>query len=130
MRTNLDLNNKSFAFLDSPRFKTTEWCKAHIRELDLPNQTSNFLSCLPSLLNATKRYRNFSTCFNDPNCRAHSTRFLKRCRYLSFGNACFHSSNDICSCKPPNAYWRRDLDEASKTKSSARSNRLILNFPS
>ena len=81
MGTNIDLNTKNFAFLDNSHFKTAEWFKACITALALPDRTSNSSSCQPSLLNATPRYLNFSTCFNDtpPTCREHWTGFLERC---------------------------------------------------
>ena len=80
MGTNVDLNTESFAFLDSSRFKTTEWCKARITALALPDRTSNSSSCLPSLVNTSLRYLNFFNCFNDtpPTCREHWTEFLER----------------------------------------------------
>ena len=70
---NIDLNTESFAFLASCRFKTTEWCKAHITVRALPDQTSKSLSCLRSLMNATPQYFNCSTCLNEtpPTCREH-----------------------------------------------------------
>ena len=81
MRTNINLNAESYAFLNSYSFKTTEWCKARITALAFPDRTSISLFCLPSLVNATPRYLNFSTCFNDtpPTRREHWTRFLERC---------------------------------------------------
>ena len=50
-----NIDTKSFAFLDSSRFKTTERCKARVTALALPNQTSNSLSCFPSLVNAAPK---------------------------------------------------------------------------
>ena len=64
METNTDLNTESFAFLDSSRFMTTEWCKYRITSLALPDRTFNSSSCLPSLVNVTPRHLNLSTCFN------------------------------------------------------------------
>ena len=48
METNIDSNTEwsCFAFFDSSRFQTTEWCKAHITELALPDRTFNSSSCL------------------------------------------------------------------------------------
>ena len=79
MWTSIDFNIECFAFLDSSHFKTTEWCKARITALALPYQTSIFSSCFPSLVNATPRYLNFSSGFNDTpptrkeHCRRSST---------------------------------------------------------
>ena len=80
MGTNIDLNTESFAFLTNSHFKTTEWCKARMTALALRDRTSNSSSCLPSLVNATPRYLNFSTCFNDtpPICREYWTGFLEK----------------------------------------------------
>ena len=79
MGSNIDLSTKSFAFLDRYRFKTTEWCKARITALALPDRTSNSLFCLLSLVISTPRYLNFSTCFHDtlPTCREHGQDFSK-----------------------------------------------------
>ena len=103
METNIDLNIESFAFLDSSRFKTTEWGQARNTALALPNRTSNSSSCLPSLVNATPRYLNFSTYFNDtpPTYRKHWTGFLEKCRIsvlevLIFISAMSHAADTCC----------------------------------
>ena len=49
------LKIESFAFFDSSRFMTTEWCKARITAQALPIWVSSYLSCLPPLVNATPR---------------------------------------------------------------------------
>ena len=81
-KTTINLNTESFAFLDSSRFRTTEWCKARITALALLDRTSNSSSYLLLLVNVTPRYLNFSICFNDtpPTCREHWTGFFERCR--------------------------------------------------
>ena len=131
MGTNIDLNTESFAFLNNYRFKTTEWCKARITALALPNQTSNSSSCLPTLVNATPRYLNFSTCFNNtpPTCRKYWTGFLKKygtsvLEVLIFIPAILHAS-----AKAFNTCWRPDFNAASETKLSAKSSPLILHLP-
>ena len=108
MWTNIDLNTESFAFLYSSSFKVTEWCKARITALALPDQTPNSLSYLPSLVNAIPRYLNFSVCFNNTllTQRKQWTGFLKRCsnsvlEVLIFIRAMLHAA-----AKPFNAYWR------------------------
>ena len=64
---------ENFAFFDCLSFKTTERCKARITTLALSDRTTNCLSCLATLVNATSRYLNFTICFNDtpPTCREH-----------------------------------------------------------
>ena len=122
--TNIDLNTKSFTFLDSSRFKTTEWREARIVELVLLDRISNSSSCLPSLINATPRYLNFSTCFNDtpPTCREHWTRFLETCSTAVLEVLMFIPAMSHAAAKGD------DFEEASKTKSFAMSNRLILHL--
>ena len=73
---------------------------------------------------------NSSTCFNDtpPACREHGTGFLGKCitsvlKVLIFIPAIIHAAG-----KPLNTCWRPDTNEASKTKSFAKSNRLILDL--
>ena len=122
MGTNINLKTESFAFLDSSRFKTTEWCKARTTTLVLPDRTSNSSSCLSSLVNATPRYLNFSTCFNDtpPTCKRHWKGFLERCRTSVLEELNFIPARLHAAVKPFNACWRPGFEEASKTKSSAK----------
>jgi len=51
-------------------------------------------------------------------------------KYLSFGNASFHTSNITSGCKVYNARLRPDSMEECKIKSSANNNRPILQFHS
>ena len=103
--SNIDLNTESFVFLDSSSFKMTEWCKARITALALPDQTSNSSSSLPSLVNATPRYLNFFTCFNDapPTCREHWTGFLERCSTAVLEVLIFIPAMSHAATKPFNA---------------------------
>ena len=128
MGSNIDLNTESFAFLNSSRFKTTEWCKACITALALSDQTFNSLSCIPLLVNAIPENSNFSIFFNGtpPTCRKHCTGFLERCSISLLAVLILVPAMSHAAAKPFNACWRPDLVEASKTKSSAKSNRLIL----
>ena len=130
MGTNIDLNTESFAFFDSFRFQTTEWCKARNTAISLPDQTSNSSSCLPSLVNAIPRYLNFSACFNDkpPTCREHWAEFLERCKTSVLEVLIFIPVISHAAAKPFNACWRPDFEEASKTKSIAKSCRVICIF--
>ena len=116
MGTNIDLNTENFAFLDSSCFKTTEWCKARNAALALPDRASNFLFCFPSLVNATPRYLNFSTCFNDtpPTCREHWTEFLKRWRTSVLEVVIFIPAKSHAVAKPFDACWRPDSEETRK----------------
>ena len=108
MRMNIDVNSESFAFLDSSRFWTSDWCKARITALALPDRTSNSLSCLPSLANATPRYLNFSTCFNDtqPTCREHWNGFIERCNTSILEELIFIPAMSHTAAKPFSACWR------------------------
>ena len=136
MGKTIDLNTEGFVFLDSFRFKTTEWCKARIMALALPDQIFNSSSCLSclaiqSLVNATPRDLNFSACFNDtpPTCRQHWTGFLERCRTSILEVVIFISAMSQAAKNSFNARWRSDSEKASKTKSSVKSSRLILILP-
>ena len=129
METNIDLN--TFAILDCSRFKTTEWFKARIAVLVLRDRTSDSSSFLPSIVKAISKYFNFSTCFNDAltTRRDYWTRFPERfcssvLEVLTFIPAMSHAA-----AKPFNACCRPDSEEASKTKLSAKTNRLILHLP-
>ena len=128
MGTSIDLNTESFVFLDSSRFKTTKWWKARITTLALLDRTSNSSSCLLSLVNATLRYLNFSTCFYDtpPTCREHWTGFLEKCSTSVLEVQIFIPAVSHAAAKPFNACWRQDSEKASKTKSLAKSSQLIL----
>ena len=112
---NIDLNTKSFVFLNSSRFKTTEWCKARITALALPDRTSTSSSCLSSLVNAIPRYLNFFTCVNDtPSiCREHWTEFLERCRFSVLEVLIFVPAMSHAAAKPFNACWRPDSEKTS-----------------
>ena len=128
MRTNIDLNTENFAFLDSSRFKTNEWFIARIKALDFSDEKCNFPSCLSSLVNVTPRYLNFFNCFNDTpyTCRKNWTEFLGRSITSVLEVLIFIPAMSHAAAKPFNACWRPDSEEASKTKSSAKSNRLEL----
>ena len=130
MGTNIDLNTDSFAFLGSSLFKTTEWCKARITAFALPDRTSNSSSCLISLENAKPRYLNFFTCFNDtpPTCSEWKD-FLERCSTSVLKVLIFIPAMSHASAKPFSTSWKPDSEEDSKTKSSAKSSRIILHLP-
>ena len=137
MGTNIDLlNSESLAFLDSSHFKTTEWRKARmsgfgITGLALLDQTTNSSSCLPSLVNVTPRYLNFSTCFNDtqPTCKEHCPGFLERGSTSVLEVLIFIRAMSHAAAKPFDECWRPDSEKSSKTKSSTKSNGLIFHLP-
>ena len=131
MGTNIGLNTESFAFLDSSRFKMTKWCKVRITAFALPDRTSNYSFDLSSLVNATQRYLNFYTCFNDtpPTCKEYWTEFLERSRTSVLEVLIFIPAMSQAHVNRFNACCRPDSEEASKTKSSAKSSRLILYLP-
>ena len=52
--------------------------------------------------------------------------FSKDVELQFFGSVNFIPAISHAAVKPFNAYWRPDSEEASKTKSSAKSSRLIL----
>ena len=54
----------SFALVQSSRFSTTDRWSWRITALAFPMRISNSLFCLPSLVNETPRYLNFSDCFS------------------------------------------------------------------
>ena len=113
------------------RFKTTEWCKACIVALALPDRTFNCTVCLSSLVNATPRYLNFSTSFNDtpPTCREHWTGFLEKCSTSVLEVQIFIPGMSHAAAKLFNACWKPDARKSVKIKSSAKRNRLIWHFP-
>ena len=126
MGTNIDFNAESFVFLNCSRFKTTEWCEARITAVALPDRRFNSSSSLSLFVNATPSYLNFFTYFNDtpPTCREHWTRFLERCRTSVLEVLIFISANVTFRCKAIYCVL-----EASKSKSSAKSNRSIVHLP-
>ena len=70
----------SFALVQSSRFSTTDRWSWRITALAFPMRISNSLFCLPSLVNETPRYLNFSDCFSGtPSiCREHCFGCLDR----------------------------------------------------
>ena len=118
-------------FFDNSCFMTTEKGKACIIALALLIWVSSYSSCLPSLMNVIPRYLNFSTCFSVApfTCNTHWSAFLERwstsiLAVLIFIPAVLHTSAKLF-----NARWRPDSEEESRTKSSANSRGLILQFP-
>jgi len=60
--TKTDLKTDSFAVFESSRFVTTEQKGSHRAAFASPIRVSISLFRLPSLVNTTPRYLNFSTC--------------------------------------------------------------------
>ena len=54
----------NFALVQSSRFSTTDRWSCRITALAFPMRISNSLFCLPSLVNETPGYLNFSDCFS------------------------------------------------------------------
>ena len=120
MRTNIELNTKRFAFLDSSCFKTSERCKTCIATPALPDRTPNSSCYFASLVNTT-----LSTCFNDttPTCKVLWTGFLEKWSTLVLEALIFIPAMSHAVAKLFNACRRSDLEEDNKTKSSAKSNK-------
>ena len=97
----------------------------------LPTRVSSSLSCFPSLVNATPRYLNFSTCFIAApfTCNRHWSGFLEIWRTSVLAVLIFIPAVLHASAKLFNAHWRPDSVEESRTKSSTKSRPLILQFP-
>ena len=108
----IDLNTERFAFLDSSGFKTTKWSRAISTALALFDRTCNSLSCLPSFVNATPRYLNFFTSFDDtpPTCRENWTGFFEKCSFLVLEVLIFISPVSHVAAKLFNACWRPDSE--------------------
>ena len=73
-------------------------------------------SCLQSLVNATPRYLNFSTCFNKtpPNCGKHWTGFFKRCSTSVSEMLVFIPAMSHAAAIPFNACWTPDSKKLAK----------------
>ena len=93
-----------------------EWQKPRITALASPDRTFNSSSCLPSIVNGTPCYLNF-TCFTDGplTYKEHWTEFLKRCTISVFEVLILIPAMSHAAAKPFNACWTPD-SEASKTK--------------
>ena len=111
------LKNKRFAFFDNSRFMTAKPCKAPITALALPIRASSSSSCLPSLVNATPRYLNFSICFSVGSftCKEHWSRFLERWSTSVLAALIFIPTVSRASAKLFNAPWRPDFVKESRT---------------
>ena len=83
---------------------------------------SSSSSCLPSLVNATPRYLNFSTCFSGApfTCNTHWSGFLERWSTSVLAVLIFIPAASHASAKLFNACRRPDSVEESRTKSSAK----------
>ena len=128
METHTVLKIESYAFFNNSRFMTTEYCKACITAPALPIRVCSSSSCLPSLVNVTPRYLNFSTCFSVApfTCNTHRSGFLETCSTFYLAVLIFISAVSHASAKLFNARWRPDYVEKSRTTSSANRRRLIL----
>ena len=118
MGMNIDLNTKSFSFLDSYQFRTIKCCKACITVLTLSDRTSNSSSCLPSLVNATPRYSYVSTCFNGTSLtyRENLTKFLEGWCTSVLEVLIFIPAMSHAAAKTFNACWKSYSEEVNNTK--------------
>ena len=105
MGTNIDLNTESLFSIASVSRRLNDAKLVLIIVLALPGKTSNSSSCHQSLVNATPRYLNFSTCFNNtsPTCREHWTGLLKRCSTSVLKLLIFIPAMSHAAVKPFNA---------------------------
>ena len=121
----------SFALVQSSRFSTTDRWSWRITELAFPMRISNSLFCLPSLVNETPRYLNFSDCFSGtPSIwREHCYGCLDRHMVSVFVKLIFISATEHASENPSRACWRPFWVESSSTRSSANNRRGTVHSP-
>ena len=105
----------SCALVQSFRFSTTDrwsWC---ITALAFPMRISNSLFCLPSLVNETPRYLNFSDCFSGtPSIwREHCFGCLDRHMVSVFVELIFIPATEHASENLSRACWRPFWVESS-----------------
>ena len=96
---------EKFAFLDSFCVKTTEWCKARITALALPDRSNVQFFVVPSITRECDHgCLNFPTGFNDTprTGREHWTGFLKRCSTSVFEVLIFIPAMSHAVAKPFN----------------------------
>ena len=119
----------SFALVQSSRFSTTDRWSWRITALAFPMLISNSLFCLPSLVNETPRYLNFSDCFSGtPSIwREHCFGCLDR--HMVFVVLIFIPATEHASENLSRACWRLFWVESSSTRSSANNRRCTVQSP-
>ena len=121
----------SFALVQSSRFSTTDRWSWRITALAFPMRISNSLFCLPSLVNETLRYLNFSDCFSGtPSIwREHYFGCLDRHMISVFVVLIFNPATEHASKNLSRACWRPFWVESSSTRSSANNRRCTVRSP-
>ena len=121
----------SFALVQSSRFSTTDRWSWRITALAFPMRISKSLFCLPSLVNETPRYLNFSDCFSGtPSIwREHCFGSLDRHMVSVFVELIFIPATEHASENLSRACWRPFWVESSSTRSSANYRRCTVHSP-
>ena len=122
----------SFALVQSSRFSTTDRWSWRITALAFPMRIFNSLFCLPSLVNETRGYLNFSHCFSGtPSIwREHCFGCLDRHMLVSvFAAQIFIPATQHASEYLSRACWRPFWVESSSTRSSANYRRCTVQSP-
>ena len=132
MGTKINLNTKSFAIFDCSVLKQLNGTKLTSQHLFCLIEYLIFLSCLIKLVNTTPRSLNFSIYFNDtpPTFREHWTRFLESRSSSVLEGLIFIPAVLHATAKPFITFWRPDSEEASKTKSFAKTTDITCIFQS
>ena len=119
---NIDRSENGWLYLGAKsRFSTTDRWSWRITALAFPMRISNSLFCLPSLVNETPRYLNFSDCFSGtPSIwREHCFGCLDRHMVSVFVVLIFIPATEHASENLSRACWRPFWVESSNTRSSA-----------
>ena len=121
----------SFALVQSSRFSTTDRWSWRITALAFPMRISNSPFCLPSLVNETPRYLNFSDCFSGtPSVwREHCFGCLDRHMVSVFVVLIFILATEHASENLSRACWRPFWVESSSTRLSANNRRCTVHSP-
>ena len=121
----------SFALVQSFRFSTTDRWSWRITALAFPMRISYSLFCLPSLVNETSRYLNFSDCFGGtPSIwTEHCFGCLDRHMVSVFVELIFIPATEHASENLSRACWRPFWVESSSTRSYANNRRCTVHSP-
>ena len=121
----------SLALVQSSRFSTTDRWSWRITALAFPMRISNSLFYLPSLVNETPRYLNFSDCLSGtPSIwREHCFGCLDRHMISIFVVLIFIPATEHASENLSRACWRPFWVESSSTTSSVNNRRCTAQSP-
>ena len=113
------------------RFSTTDRWSWRITALAFPMQIFDSLFCLPSLVNETPSYLNFSDCFSGtPSIwKEHCFGCLDRHMVSVFVALIFIPATEHASENLSRACWRPFWVESSSTRSSANNKRCTVHSP-